>query len=81
MADDAKISESPKSGQIYSGAYRNSRKRRKSLAAANTDIASVSLRPNSIIPGGQSYKPPTIVIYDSRVVLDLKLPHNTTLES
>lgn len=52
MADDAKISESPKSGQIYSGAYRNSRKRRKSLAAANTDIASVSLRPNSIIPGG-----------------------------
>ena len=30
---------------------------------------------------GQSYKAPTIVIYDSRVVTDLKLPHITTLES
>ena len=30
---------------------------------------------------GQSYKAPTIVIYDSRVVPDLKLPHITTLES
>ena len=29
----------------------------------------------------QSYKGPTIVIYDSRVVPDLKLPHITTLES
>ena len=30
---------------------------------------------------GQSYKAPTVVIYDSRVVPDLKLPHITTLES
>ena len=30
---------------------------------------------------GQSYKSPTIVIYDSRVVPDLKLPHITTIES
>ena len=30
---------------------------------------------------GQSYKTSTIVIYDSRVVPDLKLPHITTLES
>ena len=30
---------------------------------------------------GQSYKAPMIVIYDSRVVPDLKLPHITTLES
>ena len=30
---------------------------------------------------GQSYKAPTIVIYNSRVVPDLKLPHFTTLES
>ena len=29
---------------------------------------------------GQSYKAPTIVIYASRVVPDLKLPHTTTLE-
>ena len=29
---------------------------------------------------GQSYKAPTIVIYDSRVIPDLKLPHITTLE-
>ena len=32
-------------------------------------------------PCGQSYKAPMIVIYDSRVVPDLKLPHITTLES
>ena len=30
---------------------------------------------------GQSYKHFTLVIYDSRVVPDLKLPHITTLES
>ena len=30
---------------------------------------------------GQSYNAPTIVVYDSRVVFDLKLPHITTLES
>ena len=30
---------------------------------------------------GQSYKASMIVIYDSRVVLDLKIPHITTLES
>ena len=29
---------------------------------------------------GQSYKAPTIVIYDSRVVPDLKLPHIMTLD-
>ena len=28
----------------------------------------------------QSHKAPTIIIYDSRVVHDLKLPHITTLE-
>ena len=30
---------------------------------------------------GQSYKSSTIVIYDSRVIPDLKLPHITTLKS
>ena len=30
---------------------------------------------------GQSYKAPTIVIYDSRVVPDWKIPHITTLEA
>ena len=30
---------------------------------------------------GQSYKASTIVIYNSRVVPDLKIPHITTLES
>ena len=30
---------------------------------------------------GKSYKASTIVIYDSRVVPDLKIPHITTLES
>ena len=30
---------------------------------------------------GQSYKASTIVIYASRVVPDLKIPHITTLES
>ena len=30
---------------------------------------------------GQSYKASTIVIYDSRVVPDLKIPHITTLDS
>ena len=29
---------------------------------------------------GQSYKASTIVIYDNRVVLDLNLPHITTLD-
>ena len=35
---------------------------------------------NSLICG-QSYKAPTIVIYDSRVIPDLKLPHIMTIES
>ena len=30
---------------------------------------------------GQSYKASTIVIYDSRIVPDLKIPHIATLES
>ena len=30
---------------------------------------------------GQSYKASTIVIYDSRVIPDLKIPHITTLDS
>ena len=30
---------------------------------------------------GQSYKASMIVIYDSRVIPDLKIPHITTLES
>ena len=30
---------------------------------------------------GQSYKVSKIVIYDSRVVPDLKIPHITTVES
>ena len=33
------------------------------------------------VTSGQSYKASTIVIYDSRVVPDLKIPHITTLES
>ena len=32
------------------------------------------------VTSGQSYKAPTIVIYDSRGVPDLKLPHIATLE-
>ena len=34
-----------------------------------------------IYTSGQSYKASTIVIYASRVVPDLKIPHITTLES
>ena len=34
-----------------------------------------------VASSGQSYKAPMIVIYNSRVVHDLKLPHITTLES
>ena len=30
--------------------------------------------------GGQSYKDSTIVIYDSRVLPDLKMPHIMTLD-
>ena len=33
------------------------------------------------VTSGQSYKASTIVIYASRVVPDLKIPHITTLES
>ena len=33
------------------------------------------------VTSGQSYKASTIVIYNSRVVPDLKIPHITTLES
>ena len=33
------------------------------------------------VTSGQSYKAPTIVIYNSIVISDLKLPHITTLES
>ena len=33
------------------------------------------------VSSGQSYKASTIVIYDSRVVPDLKIPHITTLDS
>ena len=35
---------------------------------------------NNHSTSGQSYKASTIVIYDSRVVPDFKLPHSTTLE-
>ena len=35
----------------------------------------------AINSSGQSYKASTIVIYASRVVPDLKIPHITTLES
>ena len=38
-------------------------------------------RLDSIPTSGQSYKASTIVIYDSRVVPDWKIPHITTLES
>ena len=30
---------------------------------------------------GQSYKASMIIIYDSRVIPDLKIPHTTTLDS
>ena len=33
------------------------------------------------ITSGQSYKASTIIIYDSRVVPNLKIPHITTLDS
>ena len=33
------------------------------------------------VNSGQSYKASTIVMYDSRVIPDLKIPHVTTLES
>ena len=36
---------------------------------------------HNLFSSGQYYKTSTIVIYDSRVVPDLKLPHITTLES
>ena len=35
----------------------------------------------TMITSGQSYKAYTIVIYDSRVIPNLKIPHITTLES
>ena len=35
----------------------------------------------SLDSSGQYYKAPTIVIYDSRVAPDSKIPHITTLES
>ena len=42
------------------------------------------LKPYTSLPcfdiSGQSYKASAIVIYDSRVVPDLKIPHITTLE-
>ena len=38
----------------------------------------IQLKPNT---SGQSYKASTIIIYDSRVVPDWKIPHITTLES
>ena len=37
---------------------------------------------NGLLPDqGQSYKASTMVIYDSTVLPDLKIPHITTLES
>ena len=39
-----------------------------------------SLQKHNHVPH-QSYKQFTLVIYDSRVVPDLKIPHITTLES
>ena len=39
------------------------------------------LRLQQEVTSGQSYKASTIVIYDSTVVPDLKIPHITTLES
>ena len=43
----------------------------------------MTLAPGAVKPDtfGQSYKAPTIINYDSRVVPDLKIPHITTLES
>ena len=38
-------------------------------------------KPVKLETSGQSYKASTIVIYDSRVIPDLKIPHITTLES
>ena len=39
------------------------------------------LRLQQEVTSGQSYKASTIVIYNSRVVPDLKIPHITILES
>ena len=38
-------------------------------------------RENNLSISGKSYKASMIVIYDSRVVSDLKIPHIMTLES
>ena len=50
---------------------------------AQLRCAKICLSPfllNSTPSSGQSYKASTIVIYDSRVVPDLKIPHITTLD-
>ena len=44
-------------------------------------LQEVVLRLQQEVTSGQSYKASTIVIYDSLVVHDLKMPHITTLDS
>ena len=49
-------------------------------STSHVDIMKLT-KPISLHNCGQSYKAPTIVNYDSRVVPDWKIPHITTLES
>ena len=53
------------------------------LDIKNTELSKASFTRHSYSAEacGQSYKTSTIVIYDSRVVPDLKLPNISTLES
>ena len=51
----------------------------RSQKQAYLQLAILQLQPE--VTSGQSYKASTIVIYDSRVVPDLKIPHIMTLDS
>ena len=51
------------------------------IVLGRNQIATRDLLAPLLGSSGQSYNAPTIVVYDSRVVFDLKLPHIMTLES
>ena len=51
----------------------------RSQKQAYLQLAILQLQPE--VTSGQSYKASTIVIYDSLVVHDLKIPHIMTLDS
>ena len=80
MTDKTRISPKEMCRFIFN---RNLDKKRDSSKTIEKMIAIVEQRPltSKKLSSGQSYKAPTIVIYDYRVIPDLKLPHITTLES